>query len=50
MDVVQKSITERVREVFKNQSIVLIGDSIIRGVYKDLACILSGEDRLLTYP
>ncbi len=46
MDIVPLS-TEEVRELFKTQHVLLIGDSIMRGLFMDLACVLSGNARLL---
>ncbi|CAF3053101.1 unnamed protein product [Rotaria sp. Silwood2] len=46
MDLVSLS-TEEVRNLFKHQRVILIGDSIVRGIYKDLCCVLTGNNRLL---
>ncbi|CAF1489144.1 unnamed protein product [Rotaria sordida] len=40
--------SKEVREKLKGKHVLLIGDSISRGIYKDFACLLSGNDRLLT--
>jgi hypothetical protein len=43
------SITsEEARAKFKGKKILVVGDAISRGIYKDLACLLSGQNRLLT--
>jgi hypothetical protein len=36
-----------VRTIFKGKKVLIIGDSISRGFYKDLACLLNGNNRLL---
>lgn len=38
----------RAREVFSGKKVLIVGDSISRSIYKDLACLLWGFDRLLT--
>jgi hypothetical protein len=47
MDLVSLT-TEEVRNLFKDQHVILIGDSIVRGIYKDLCCVLTGNNRLLS--
>lgn len=39
---------DRTRKVVQGKKIFIIGDSICRGIYKDIACLLFGNDRLLT--
>ncbi|CAF2121786.1 unnamed protein product [Rotaria magnacalcarata] len=39
--------SEEVQTVLKGKKVLIIGDSICRGMYKDLACLLHGNDRLL---
>lgn len=38
-----------IQDLLREKNVVLIGDSMLRGLYKDLACILYENDRLL-YP
>ncbi|CAF3082591.1 unnamed protein product, partial [Rotaria sp. Silwood2] len=40
--------SEEVRKIFKGKKVLIIGDSICRGIYKDLCCLLSGKDGLLS--
>ncbi|CAF1545189.1 unnamed protein product [Rotaria sordida] len=40
--------SEELRTIFKGKKVPIIGGSIFRGIYKDLACLLNGNDRLLT--
>ena len=47
MDISQWTTCESVRDSFKDRSVLFIDDSLVRGLYKDLACILSGYDRTL---
>ena len=39
--------TVDVREILKDRVVLFVGDSIVRGIFKDLACLLTGNDRLL---
>lgn len=40
--------SDRTRKILQGKKILIIGDSICRGIYKDIACLLFGNDRLLT--
>lgn len=37
------------RKIFKGKQVLIIGDSISRGIYKDISCLLFGHNRLLSY-
>ena len=36
------------RKIFKGKKVLIIGDSISRGIYKDISCLLFGHNRLLS--
>lgn len=46
METVSLTVAD-LRALFKDRVVLLIGDSIVRGMFKDLACLLTGNDRLL---
>ena len=37
----------KVQHVFRNKRVLIVGDSIMRGVYHDICCLLSNNSRLL---
>ena len=44
---VDADILEEIDQILKGKNIIMLGDSLMRGMYKDLACILTGQKRLL---
>jgi hypothetical protein len=41
------TFVQNLRDLFKDKRILIIGDSIMRGIYKDICCVLSNNSRLL---
>ncbi len=38
---------QQIRDTFKNKRVLIMGDSIMRGLYKDICCVLNNNSRLL---
>jgi hypothetical protein len=41
------SFLQQIRDTFKNKRVLIMGDSIMRGLYKDICCVLNNNSRLL---
>ena len=42
-----KISVQQLQNTFENQRVLILGDSILRGLYKDICCLLTNNDRLL---
>ena len=40
-------LPETIRGIFKNKRVLIMGDSIMRGIYRDICCLLTNNSRLL---
>lgn len=38
---------QKVQDIFRNKHVLILGDSIMRGIYRDICCLLSNNSRLL---
>ena len=40
-------LPENIRDIFENKRVLVMGDSIMRGIYRDICCLLTDNARLL---
>ena len=43
----EEILLQMVQDVFRNKRVLIVGDSIMRGIYRDICCVLSNNSRLL---